>query len=63
MARRPAIYAMMTALGARMLSLLGGPGKLIHHLPFAGAWTAGRDLPAPAGRTFRDLYRRQKERS
>jgi L-lactate dehydrogenase complex protein LldF len=55
-ARRPAIYAMMTALGARMLSLLGGRGKLIHHLPFAGAWTAGRDLPAPAGRTFRELY-------
>jgi L-lactate dehydrogenase complex protein LldF len=59
-ARRPAIYAMMTALGARMLSLLGGPGKLIHHLPFAGAWTAGRDLPAPEGRTFRALYARSR---
>jgi L-lactate dehydrogenase complex protein LldF len=61
-ARRPAIYAMMTALGARMLSLLGGPGKLIHHFPFAGAWTAGRDLPAPAGRTFRELYAARSRR-
>jgi len=61
-ARRPAIYAMMTALGARMLSLLGGAGKLIHHLPFAGAWTAGRDLPAPTGRTFRELYAARSRR-
>jgi len=56
MARRPAVYAMMTALGARMLSLLGGEEKLIHYLPFGGGWTGGRDLPAPAGRTFRELY-------
>jgi len=60
MARRPAVYAMMTALGARMLSLLGGEEKLIHYLPFGGGWTAGRDLPAPAGRTFRELYRKQR---
>jgi L-lactate dehydrogenase complex protein LldF len=59
-ARRPAIYAMMTALGARVLSMLGGPGKRIHHLPFASAWTAGRDFPAPQGKTFRELYRSKR---
>jgi L-lactate dehydrogenase complex protein LldF len=57
MARRPAVYAMMTALGARVLSLLGGAEKLIHYLPLGGGWTAGRDFPAPQGKTFRELYR------
>jgi L-lactate dehydrogenase complex protein LldF len=62
-ALRPAIYAMMTALGARMLSLLGGRRKLIHRLPLAGGWTDGRDFPAPEGRTFRELYPRLKNRN
>ena len=61
-ARRPAIYAMMSALGARILCLLGGRGKRIRHLPLAGGWTGGRDLPAPAGRTFRELYRMRRNR-
>jgi L-lactate dehydrogenase complex protein LldF len=56
MALRPAIYAMMTALGARLFSLLGGADRRIHRLPFGGGWTDGRDFPAPEGRTFRELY-------
>jgi L-lactate dehydrogenase complex protein LldF len=63
MARRPAVYAMVTALGVRVLSLLGGAEKLIHYLPLGGGWTAGRDLPAPEGRTFRELYARKDRRS
>jgi L-lactate dehydrogenase complex protein LldF len=59
-ARRPAIYAMMTALGARVLSVLGGADRRIRRLPFGGGWTDGRDLPAPEGRTFRELYRRKR---
>jgi L-lactate dehydrogenase complex protein LldF len=58
-ALRPAIYAMMTALGARLLSLLGGAERRIHRLPLGGGWTNGRDFPAPEGRTFRELYARR----
>jgi L-lactate dehydrogenase complex protein LldF len=59
-AQRPAIYAMMAALGARLLAMMGGAGKLIHHLPLGDGWTAGRDLPAPQGKTFRELYRSRR---
>jgi L-lactate dehydrogenase complex protein LldF len=54
-AERPALYAWLSRIGARLLHGLGGSAGLIHRLPF-GAWTAGRDLPAPSGRTFRELY-------
>jgi len=59
MAQHPAIYAMMTALGARLLSFLGGADRRIRRLPFGGGWTCGRDFPAPEGRTFRELYRKR----
>jgi L-lactate dehydrogenase complex protein LldF len=52
----PRLYALATRLGARVLRWMGGSDGLLHRLPFAGGWTDGRDLPAPAGRTFRDLY-------
>jgi L-lactate dehydrogenase complex protein LldF len=59
-ARRPAIYALAAAIGARVLALMGGRDGLVHRIPFAGGWTAGRDIPAPQGATFRELYRRER---
>jgi len=55
-ARHPAIYAMMSTLGARVLKWMGGADGRIRWLPLGGGWTDGRDLPAPTGRTFRGLY-------
>jgi L-lactate dehydrogenase complex protein LldF len=56
-ASRPGIYGLITRLGARALRFMGGRDRLIHSLPLAGAgWTAQRDIPAPSGRTFRELY-------
>ena len=55
-ARRPALYAAASRLGVRVLRLMGGRHRMIGRLPFGGGWTAGRDMPAPAGRTFRELY-------
>jgi L-lactate dehydrogenase complex protein LldF len=59
-AQRPGLYAMMTRIAARLLARMGGAGKLIHNLPFGGGWTAGRDLPAPEGKTFQEMYRQQR---
>ena len=59
-ARRPAIYAVAAAIAARLLALMGGRDRLVHRIPLAGGWTAGRDMPAPQGATFRELYRRQR---
>jgi L-lactate dehydrogenase complex protein LldF len=42
---------------------MGGSGKLVHRLPLGGGWTDGRDLPAPEGRTFRELYLQAKKGS
>jgi L-lactate dehydrogenase complex protein LldF len=56
LASRPGIYALATRIGARMLSLLGTRDGMIRRLPFGGGWTEGRDMPAPQGRTFRELY-------
>lgn len=55
-ARRPAVYAMIARLVARLLAWMGGTDGALRRIPFGAGWTAQRDLPAPAGRTFRELY-------
>jgi L-lactate dehydrogenase complex protein LldF len=63
-AQRPRAYALLSGLGARWLRFLGGGTRLIHRLPFAGGgWTIGRDMPAPQGRTFRELYRANRAKA
>jgi len=59
-ARRPALYALLSRMGARVASWLGGKDKLIHSLPGIDGWTQGRDMPAPEGRTFRELYAQKR---
>ena len=59
-ARYPSLYALLSSVGVRVLAWLGGSQRLIHYLPFAGGWTKGRDLPAPQGKTFRELYAQRK---
>jgi L-lactate dehydrogenase complex protein LldF len=60
LALRPRLFALATRIGARVLKVLGGGERLIHRLPLGGGWTDGRDMPAPAGRTFRELYARRR---
>ncbi|HYD97730.1 MAG TPA: LutB/LldF family L-lactate oxidation iron-sulfur protein [Noviherbaspirillum sp.] len=59
-AKRPALYRLATAVGARFLRLLGGKSKTISSLPGAGAWTDHRDVAVPAGKTFRELYKQRR---
>lgn len=63
-ARRPRLYGFASRIGVRMLRRLAGANRMIHRLPLGKGWTSERDMPAPAGRTFRDLYaERVKDRS
>jgi L-lactate dehydrogenase complex protein LldF len=57
--RRPALYAALTKVAARIAARMGGKERLIHALPGLDGWTKGRDMPAPHGRTFREMYRSQ----
>ena len=59
-AQRPAVYDFLSRLAVRMLRLAGGREKCLHYLPGATGWTQGRDLPAPSGRTFRELYQARR---
>ena len=56
-AQRPGLYGLASKISVRLLRLLARPNGMISSLPFAAGWTDERDMPAPAGRTFRELYR------
>jgi L-lactate dehydrogenase complex protein LldF len=56
LAAHPALYGFVSRIGVRLLHALGDRNGMIHRLPLGGGWTDERDMPAPAGRTFRELY-------
>lgn len=60
LARRPVLYHRASALLARVLAMAAGGRGRLRRLPLAGAWTAERDMPAPQGATFQQLWQQQK---
>lgn len=62
-AQRPKLYALATRIGVRYLNWLAEGRDRIAVLGMAPGWTEGRDFPAPQGRTFREMYKYQQERS
>jgi len=54
-ATRPKLYHALEQVAARVLSGIARHGR-IRRLPLASGWTDSRDLPAPAGRTFLELW-------
>ena len=59
-ARRPELYRFAARMTARILKLLGGKRGKIRALPLPHGWFAVRDLPAPQGRTFHELWNAQR---
>lgn len=56
-ARRPRLYAAVTALAVRVLKWLGGENGRIHRLPGVGGWFGGRDLVVSSDKTFRAMWK------
>jgi L-lactate dehydrogenase complex protein LldF len=60
LARRPRLYHWITNHVVRLLARAGRTRGRFRSLPLAGAWTHGRDFPAPQGASFMHQYKRQK---
>ena len=57
-AKRPRLYHALAGAMARYLARRAGGRGRLSRLPLMQAWTAVRDLPAPQGKTFQQLYAR-----
>jgi L-lactate dehydrogenase complex protein LldF len=63
-ARHPWLYRPAARLASRLLRLMGGERKRLHHLAGAKGWTAYRDLPVPAQAPFKQQFaQRLKDRT
>jgi L-lactate dehydrogenase complex protein LldF len=60
LASRPDLYRRLTRLGVGLLGRLGRRHGRFANLPFAGGWTRTREMPAPQGKTFQDMWRAGK---
>ena len=60
LAGHPAAYRWATRRAARYLHRLADASGRIHVLGIAPGWSDGRDLPAPPGQTFHELYAARK---
>jgi L-lactate dehydrogenase complex protein LldF len=59
LAERPRAYHRAAGLAVAVLKRLAGARGALPGLPFAGRWTRHRDLPAPQGATFQQLWTRR----
>ncbi len=61
-AKRPRLYQALTGLAMPLLARFGKRSGRFRTLPLAGGWTRHRDLPAPQGKTFQQLWREREAR-
>jgi L-lactate dehydrogenase complex protein LldF len=55
-AKRPGLYHAVSGAMVKVLASFAGKSGRLSWLPFASAWTRNRDLAAPEGKTFHQLY-------
>jgi L-lactate dehydrogenase complex protein LldF len=60
LARHPRLYRLGSGLAARFLGALGRRRGAFRSLPLAGGWTAYRDMPAPEGPSFHQLWAQRR---
>jgi len=59
-AKHPAIYRAMASLAARTLRAMAGKRGSVKAIPALYGWFVARDLPAPQGKTFHELWKARK---
>jgi len=59
--QRPRLYRTLSAIAVRVAGWFGRRDKLIHWMPGLDGWTRGRDMPAPQGKTFREMYAERRD--
>ncbi len=59
-AKRPRAYHLACRLAIAILGMAGKARGSFRSLPLAGGWTRHRDLPAPQGRTFQQLWAKRQ---
>jgi L-lactate dehydrogenase complex protein LldF len=59
-AKRPWMYRIVARMASRLLEWRAGGSGRVRGLPLFHGWFAVRDLPAPQGQTFHDLWRARK---
>lgn len=59
LAKRPKLYQWITGWQARFLGAIGRRHGRFHNLPLAGGWTEYREMPAPQGKSFQQLWAEQ----
>jgi len=60
-AKRPRLYHFAVGLAARALHNLGLDKGRLSRVPMASAWTRYRDLPAPQGKTFHQMWKERRK--
>jgi L-lactate dehydrogenase complex protein LldF len=62
-AKRPDMYRLGSKIAMRVLGMLGRRKGRFRSLPLAGGWTDWRDMPAPEGKTFHQLWAERQQGS